>query len=205
MSALLARYRALPRAARWLVLLGLVVAVVLLVVDPILKATADLNGRADAAAAALADERALAERWSSLGPIRATFGRPLPPGPEAQRKQALYARVNQVLDRHRIRPEITERTATLRDDLANRDLLQGAERIDRLILDITFEAEPATVTAVLAELEQAPEIAAISRVQVRRADTGRGAAPGAGATRRVRAVLSPEAWVRVGGAAGGRA
>lgn len=204
MSALLQRYLSLPRAARWSVLAGAAILVYFLVVEKVVTRTSRLNTAADATAAALTHERELAEGWAGpgrpLAAARDAFGAPALPGPDARSKQALYERVNQILDKHKVaRPEIGERYAPLRDDRADK-FLDGTERIDRLILDLTFEADPATVIAVLADLEQSDEVAAVSRVQLRRLDAGRS---GQGPSRHVRAVLSPEAWVRVSTQAGG--
>lgn len=210
MKSLMSRYLAFPRAGRWLVLLCVVVGAYFLVVDPVLLKTNQLNDAADATADALAREKAIADDWAGpgrpLSAARDAFGEPLLPGADAQRKQALYTRVNQILDKHRVRPEISERTSTVRDDRTE-ILREGADRIDRLTLDLTFEADPATVIAVLSELEQAPEVTAVARVQMRRVETGRtggggGGGGAGGGGHRVRAVLSPETWVRVSAVSG---
>jgi hypothetical protein len=61
--------------------------------------------------------------------------------------------------------------------------------IDRLILEVTFEADPSTVISVLADLEKAPEVTTVSRVRIdktnNRDDT----------VRTVRATITPEAWI----------
>lgn len=205
MSNLLRQLRDLPRAAKWAVFAAAALVAYFVIVEPVVTRTGRLNAAADTTAAALTHERDLAEQWSGQGrPLaaaRSAFGAPALPGPDAQRKQALYQRVNQILDKHKVaRPEIGERYAPLRDDRGDR-FVDGTERIDRLILDLTFEADPATVVAVLSDLEQCDEVAAVSRVQLRRLDAGRS---GQGSGHHVRAVLSPEAWVRVSTQGGGR-
>ena len=90
-----------------------------------------------------------------------------------------------------------EAGAPLRD--ANADTLAGpGNRVDRFILDLTFEATPETAAAVIADLESAEEVAAVGRVQMRRVEAGRGER----SSGRIRVTLSPEAWILV--PAGGR-
>lgn len=66
------------------------------------------------------------------------------------------------------------------------------DRVERLVTDVQFEASPETFTAVLADLEQSPEVSSVSRVQVQR---GGSAGPNANA-RIVRVNLSVETWVK---------
>ena len=203
MNTLLARYAALPRAARWLILGGAFFVVYFAVIEPVLKRTYDLNTSADALAASLARERRLAAAWSDsntpAAAAKAAFGSPALPGPIEPRSRALYTRVSKIFEAHNIVPDIAERRVPLRADQVQA-LAGGGSRIDRFILDLTFEASPETAAEILAELERSEEVAAVGRVQIRRLDASRAGASGEGGPRRVRAVLSPEAWVIIPGA-----
>ncbi|MBX3357758.1 MAG: hypothetical protein KF745_04950 [Phycisphaeraceae bacterium] len=197
MTALLRRFHALPRAARWLTVFVACMIAYFAIIEPILDRTNAFVTAADNAEASLARERSLAADWSNparpLAVARTTFGTPALPGPVTSRTAALFARVNTILDAHNIRAEIAQKQVSLAAEQAA-ILAQPGERIDRLILDVTFEADPATVATVLAELERSDEVTAVSRVAIRRADSRSGRSESGSNT--VRAELAAEAWVR---------
>src|SRR5438876_420265 len=62
------------------------------------------------------------------------------------------------------------------------------ERVERRISEIQFDAAPEVVTEILADLERAPEVSAVSRVEMRRADRE-------GASRQLHATIAAETWV----------
>jgi hypothetical protein len=71
--------------------------------------------------------------------------------------------------------------------------------VERVVLDLTFEAPPETVMAIVSELEHAREVAAVARVDMRKAEARSGESGGGGSGERtVRATISPEAWVLTG-------
>jgi len=70
-----------------------------------------------------------------------------------------------------------------------RDVYGEGERIDRLVREVQFEGTPEQIAAVVSDLENAPEIAAVSRVQVRRGDQQDTAA------RMLKVTVAAEAWV----------
>lgn len=203
MSPLFARFSALPRAARWSILTAAVIVLYFAVIEPVLDATNSLRNRADATAAALARERDL-RTAAAPASAAAVLGSPALPAPAPQAKQALYKRIEAVFAEHRLNPDIIERTSPLRAPQAD-SLTAYDERLDRLILDLSFEAAPETVTSIIAQLEQAPEIAAISRLQLRRieparattpAPSGRAAQAQPAPAPRLRATIAAEAWVK---------
>jgi hypothetical protein len=201
MSRLRDLYVRLPRAARWVLWAAVVFVAYFVIAEPVLDKTYQLNERANNIESALARERSIAAAWSDTNTpaaaARAAFGAPLPPGPSEARTRALYTRINRILESHRLAADIAERRAPLRD--ANADTLAGpGNRVDRFILDLTFEATPETAAAVIADLESAEEVAAVGRVQMRRVEAGRGER----SSGRIRVTLSPEAWILV--PAGGR-
>jgi hypothetical protein len=196
MKSLLERFRALPRAARWLAYFGAFCLGYFLVIQPAIDQVNEFNGRAAAARDELGVEGvAKTQRQAVATQVRAglsIFGPVAFPGDPAERSQAFNRTINEVLSKHSIRGDrrIT-RTAPL--GTGPIDAVAGfGKRVDRLIMDLQFDASPEQVSAILADLESAPEVAAITRVQLRRETAGEGsAAPG----RMLRVSLSAEAWI----------
>lgn len=204
MSAITQKYNSLPRAARWLLLTVGVVVVYFGVVEPVLEATNAAKTRADLLATDLAKERALSSTDSEQGRVletgRRSFGEPLLPEDKANKPETLHSVVDRILEEHAVAKSTkSERHIRIAGDEAVKLLgsLVSTMTAERLILDISFEATPETVTAVLAALEQAREVAAISRVEIRRQDAGRDPRAGSSSSgsRIVKATISPEAWI----------
>jgi hypothetical protein len=212
MENLFAQYRALPRAARWALLATAGILLYFLAVEPTLDATNRLNVRADQLALGLRQEAALKATDSSPGRAIAdglqAFGQPVLPTDKAAAPDAIHRIVDAVLTRHGITKRTkNERLLPIRGDELTALLGPGTSpqmAVDRLVIDITFDAAPETVVAILGELEQAHEITAIARVEMRKADAGRspGAAPES-SSRIVKATISPEAWIAYEAPAGG--
>lgn len=188
--------RDLPRAGRWLLIAAGAFVGYFAIVQPVLDTILNLNGRAAGARSELGYEgRERAAREQAGAEVRAgtgMFGTVAFPGEAAERSQAFNRRINEVLSKNAVTGDrrIT-RTAPMEPGAMDAFAGQN-KRVDRLIMDIQFNASPEQVSAVLADLESSPEIAAISRVQLRR-ETGSegGAAPG----RTLRVNLSAEAWL----------
>ncbi len=205
---LIERFRALPRSVRWLAWLVAALVGYFGVVEPLLDWRTSLEARADALALSLEREQQLAAAASStsstLAVSRAMFGAPLLPGPDAARKQAFSARVNAILRDHNVVARITERQTPLREPQAA-SLVDPEFRVERLVLDLTFEAAPDTVAKVLADLEKAEEVSGVGRLSVRKAtETSRPGSKDAPA-RIVRAQISVETWIAVKSSALGAA
>lgn len=189
MSALLAWFRALPRAGRWALLAALGIGAYFAILEPIVDLTASYRLKGDRLESLLArgelDPGSPEGRAVLLG--IANFGEPLPPGPERERTEAFYTGVNEVLARHGVAsPRLTTRE---RVPIATAGPVPG----ERLIVDVQFESTPEVVTAVLADLEREPSVAGVSRVLLRRSAQS---ADKAGGTLQV--TLSPEAWIAAG-------
>jgi hypothetical protein len=199
-ASLLDRYGALPRSMRWLSWLVALLVGYFAVVEPLLDWRNTLEARADALAASLAREQELNSSSSSAGSTiavsRAMFGVPLLPGPDAARKQAFSARVNAIFRDHHVTPRITERQTPVRDSQAA-SLVDPEYRVERLVLDLSFEAPPETVTAILAELEKSEEVSAVGRLSVRKATEGQRPGAREAPSRVVRAQISVETWLSV--------
>lgn len=196
---LISKVQGLPRAARWALAAAVVIAAYFLIVEPALDAANRLNNRADVLAAGLAQERDLLVSDSPKGRVIADgekyFGEPLLPTDPANRAEAIHNVVDETLKQHGVtKRTLTERQIPMRPEEAA--LLSGKPEAtgDRLMLEITFEASPETIMAIVSELEQAKEVAAVTRVEIRRADTGRdkGSAP---VGRVLKATIVPESWL----------
>ena len=203
MNALLLKYNSLPRAGKWLVWALAVIVAYFGVVEPVLNATNAARARADTLAAGLDKERALTSPDSDQGRIlengRRSFGEPYLPEDPNNRPEALHSLVDTILEKRGVSSRVkSERRIRIAGDEAVKLLgpLAASSVVERLILDVTFEAAPDTIVAILADLEQAKEVAAVSRVEIRRLDTGggRSGAPASNA-KIVKATLSPEAWI----------
>jgi hypothetical protein len=210
MNRLIAQFRALPRAARWALAATLAILAYFVVVEPTLDATNRLTARNDQLAAGLKQEAALKAADSPQGRAIAdgqrSFGQPLLPTDKAATPDAIHRVVDAVLTRHGVTKRTkNERQIPIQGDNLTALLGPDAQRltVDRLVLDVTFEATPETVAAIVAELEQAKEITAVARVEMRKAEAGRGAAAEPAPGRFVKATISPESWIVSGAAAGG--
>lgn len=191
----LARYRDLPRAARWGVLAAAGLLAYFGIIEPALDATARLRARADQIEAGLRRERDLLGGAGEAGRAVALavehFGLPSHPGPRASRERDLRRRVDEILQSRGVRAlSITPSLVPL-----SRSGAPGAgPGVQRLVLEVRFESSPEDLAAIVRELELSPEVTAVGRVQAARADRDGGRSGPAG-DRVLRATVSPEVWV----------
>lgn len=196
------RARALPRSARWLVGAVVAFASYFLVVEPALEWKLGIDAKSDRVATRLdafrrgESARATAREAIDLGVRRITsvaF-----PEEQAARSQVFNRRIDDIFGKHGVR----DRTTRTRTSPLPRGPLDPAPpapshippntRLERLIADIQFTASPESVSALLADLEQTQEVAAVSRVSLEKPSGERGS------SERVLAVnLTVEAWVLV--------
>lgn len=195
-TPIIASFRSMPRAGQWLAYLGILCAVFFAIVQPVVDALLSINGRADGALRELARHSAAGQaRQQADAAVRAgtaALGVVAFPGDEAQRSEAFNRAINEVLARHHV---VGGRISTRRAPLAASplDAVAGeGRRVDRLIMDLQFDGTPEQVSAVISDLESTPEIAAVSRIHLRREAGGDG---GRALARTVRANLSAEAWL----------
>lgn len=196
MSTLLSRIKSWPRAMKWAILAAIGVTAYFMVIEPAIdtynvwKNTAD---QAEARLAAFDRDAEIRERERQTIELGLRqFGRVEFPGDERSRSEALSRVIEQVLTKHNVRERTqTTRRAPLGQGPIDR-ALEADQRVDRLIVDLQFDATPEQVAAVIADLEQSEVVAAVSRVQIRRAADGDRARPSG---RTVRANLSVEAWL----------
>lgn len=191
MSALLERFAALPRAARWGVLAGVLMVAYFAIVEPVLDATATASARADALQAGIDRRLAIAAGQSETSRVfalaAAQYGAPLPPG-GPERAAALNARIETVLrDRAVSALTIKARAPAALPRTAMPGVIPEGRQAQRLVLDVEFESAPDVAAAVIADLERIPEVAAISRLSMRKVERE--------GVKRVQVSVSPETWV----------
>lgn len=189
MSDLSDKFRTLPRAARWGVsALGILVAY-FIIAEPLIDKMNTLNSRADdrvGALVALTYDPSGSAADIALGVRK--FGEVLLPGDEQTRSVAFNRRVSSILEKHKIKDNSTTRKMPLGQGPL-KEVYGDVSRIDRLVREVQFEATPEDLAAVIAELESAPEVAAVSRIQIRRGDQKDTAG------RILKATVSAEAWI----------
>jgi len=165
-----------------------------LVVEPALDSTLRLGGSADALESRLRGASSSDQGFvSALGQVESgvqRFGAVNLPVETTAGSEAFNRRVAEILKAHGVR----DSTATDREvPVASGPLTQVYTaqnmRLDRLVKDLQFETTPDNVARVIADFERAPEIVAVSRVQITRLQSGRGVPAGT-----VRANITAEAW-----------
>ncbi len=189
---LIRTYRGLPRASQWAVLAGIAVIGYFAVIEPAVELLGRWNLKAKETTAdlkAFSREAQTGER--ALGGVAiglSYFGEVAPPGDSESRVEVFNRRIAEVLERHGIRESKTSgrKTSMAKGPLLN-SLGTGAA-VTREFSDLEFEATPEQVTAIVADLERVPEVAGVSRVQLRRVDAE-------GGSRLLRANVSVETWV----------
>jgi len=192
MPSLAQRWSKLPRAARWLVVFGLLVGFYFGVVEPLLTETAEANARADRAAGEL---EAFREQADSLEGAETTikigltnFG--LVEMPDARATDA-SDRIDAVLRKCDVEDWSFQQQ---RGVPLGRDAAPGlvedpdAEEVQRVVFNIQLTARADVVIDVIADLERSPELTAVGQIVLRRTDEERAL---------VQANIQPETWIIV--------
>ena len=189
MSTLTDKFRTLPRAGRWGIGALVLLAGYFVVVEPLIDKINSINTRADdrvGALVALTHDPSGSAADIALGVRK--FGEVLLPGDEQTRSVAFNRRVSTILDKHKIKDNSITRKMPLGQGPL-KEVYGESTRIDRLVREVQFEATPEDIAAVISELESAPEVAAVSRIQIRRGDQVDTAG------RILKVTLSAEAWI----------
>lgn len=194
MSEWMARWAALPRAAKWGIAAILALIAYFGAIEPGLDAMNRWNTRAAnkerelAAFARERDQRKGADKAASLGVSR--FGLVEPPGDPGERLEAFNRRIAEVLEKEGIRQSATSSgTAQLPPRSPLQKDLGDVARVEKITNDIRFDATPEQLARVVAALEQSPEIAGISYLQVQQGGSGPGSDK-----RALRVSLKVQAW-----------
>jgi hypothetical protein len=201
MNQLLQMFRSLPRAAQWGILAAVVFGGYFLVVEPILDITNRHDAAADAIEINLRRTGELSGEDSDDGRLLVSalknFGRPHLPNARETRPEAIQRVVDEILEDHGVETRTkNERNTTLTGDRAR--AIAGEDRLERFIVEVSFEADQATVAKIIADLEQSPVVSAVSRVKIDRTVVSSRNTDGAeAASGRVRATINAESWVLV--------
>lgn len=204
MSTLSARIASLPRAAKWLLALVAVVVGYFAMVEPGLNFLGTIRSKAQRIESDVRRDGELSDPSSEDGRLlalgRQNFGAPLPPGEKSNSAETLYRVVDRILKEHGIEDAaINERSSQLRSDYLG-TVLGDSGKVNRFILEVTFESDTQGALDVLAELEQAPEVSAVSKVRFDKLSVRSASADKADM---VRVTLAPEAWLSAGIETGG--
>lgn len=191
MSSLVDRWSSMSRPLQWSLWATAVLVLYFVAVDPALAAYGRWSSRADSKQAELtrfASERALrksADDATASGIAR--YGEVAPPAAAVNRSEALNSQITKILREEGIRtPTIASREQAMSGGPLSAKLAPD-ERLQRLVTDIRFEAPANQCARVLAALEQTPEVATVSRVQLSATGTDRNSGV-------VRAWFTVEAW-----------
>ena len=183
------RFQSLPRAARWGILAGGIFVSYFAIVEPMLDAINRANSAADDRATALTSlAKGATGGTSELALGIRKFGDISLPGDPDTRSVALNRRVSDVLKKHNIKDSTSTSRVMPLGQGPLKDVYGESERIDRLIREVVFDATPEDIAGVISDLESSPEVAAISRVQIRRGDNKDTAG------RILKATVAAEAW-----------
>jgi hypothetical protein len=192
LNSVLAAYRDLPRAGKWGVAAALALVAYFAVVEPVIEKSAELSLRAEQRTLELTSfqrEQGTGEgARAALAVGISRYGEVAWPEEQGARVDAFNRRIADVLRRHGVTGQRTmTRTASMpRGPLL--DALGPGAAVTRHTNDLQFDATPEQISAILAELEKSPEVAAVSRVHLRRNDEQERA-------RLLRANISVETWV----------
>lgn len=201
---LIDRYRSLPRVGKWCVWACGVLIGYLGVVEPAVNEMQRVSGGVEKLERVLARSAELTSSESSTGRMvregMEAYGRPMMPDDPGNTPDQLQRTIDRILAEHGLVATKSEKSTVFRasrTELTDRARAQfkGGE-LQRLAIDVTFEADQKGVASVIAALERSPHVAAISRVRIDRVERReREGSP------LVRATVSPEAWVlvRMGG------
>ena len=163
-------WRELPRVVKWAAAGLGILALYLGVVDPALaKIQAwSVNDRTlETQLRSRAGDAARDTQWVQtieLGKRR--FGSVLPPGDEQKRPLELGQAVDEVLRRHGVsEASKSSRRASLPPGELTKKLA-AERRLGIAVQDVRFNATPEVASRVLADLEQMPVVASVSRVEI---------------------------------------
>ncbi|HLO40124.1 MAG TPA: hypothetical protein VK176_03810 [Phycisphaerales bacterium] len=192
MSSLLSKFQSLPRSARWLLAAGAGVGGYFLVVEPVVEYVSKLNSESDSMAIQLARTdaerraRAGAEETIRLGISR--FGMVEFPGDPEARPVDFNRQVSEVLSKHGLKEDATTRSSSLSAGPLS-GIVGSDKRVERIVKELQITAPPEKVIQLIADLEQLPTVATVSRVQIRKPSENEQAG------RMVKADISVETWV----------
>lgn len=192
MSSLVATYRSLPRSVRWILIGGAGILGYFVVLEPTVEYVTRLNSESDSMASQLARTdaerraRAGAEEVIRLGISR--FGNVEFPGDPEARPVEFNKQISETISRHGLKEDATTRSSTLSAGPLS-GIVGTDKRVERIVKELQVTATPEQVIKLIADLEQLPTVATVSRVQIRKPSENEQAG------RKVKADISVETWV----------
>ncbi|MGQ0627968.1 MAG: GspMb/PilO family protein [Phycisphaerales bacterium] len=195
-SPIVTRWRTAPRALKWGLAFLAFIALYFGAIEPAVNSLNELNLKADNLAKDLREKAKVREETAGAARLveQATgfFGRPTLPETQKDRQARLERRVNQIFSAHKVSGQRTQyRDPSPLSGDTPKALAPAGRRLDKLIVELSFETDTETLAAIVRELESAPEIATISRVQLRRQSGGRNRSNEIGP---LPVTLTAEAW-----------
>jgi hypothetical protein len=192
MSSLVATYRSLPRSVRWVLIGGAGILGYFVVLEPTVEYVTRLNSESDSMASQLARTdaerraRAGAEEVIRLGISR--FGNVEFPGDPEARPVEFNKQISETISKHGLKEDATTRSSTLSAGPLS-GIVGTDKRVERIVKELQVTATPEQVIKLIADLEQLPTVATVSRVQIRKPSENEQAG------RKVKADISVETWV----------
>jgi len=192
MTTLAARYVALPSVMKFAIIALSIVGVYFGLAEPALDRINQLSSRADGKSALLKKHAkgaaALKDAADAVETGIRHFGAVEAPVDSEERPLKFNQAVDKILNQHEVRESTsTSRTAPIGPGPLT-SKVAGDYRVDKLMKDIQFIADPASAAAVIADLERLPLVSTISQLQIRQAE-------GKDKTKIVRVKMVVETWV----------
>lgn len=192
-SPLVARWKAVPRAVQWAIIAAALMILYFVAIEPALGKMATWSSRADTKESDLnkfdSNRRARADADNSARLGVTNFGKVNPPGDASTQSQEFNRKVLDTIEAAGIkRPTIASRTVPLSNTNPLVRAMGSDFTVQRLVNEITCDAEPEQIAKFLAALEQSPDVATISRLNIRQINAE------SDQNRLVRASLAVESW-----------
>jgi hypothetical protein len=196
--------RELPRAVVWLIWAGAVLIAYFVIVEPSLIWAQDMNTEADRlAAVAEAQAQPLREANKALSALQAgstedlsfalrlaeaRLGPVAQPGEEQERATAFDRLLKDLVAAYEIDDvNLRSKPAQTMGQQGSLELTDSRYEVRRLVVDLQFTTTPATMTALLRDLEASPLVTAVSKTQITRIPD----------TSQVKCTVTPESWIKV--------
>ncbi|GEM_PF-1580028 len=173
---LLARLWALPRSVQWAMWGGLAFAAYFGIVEPVLNRTSEMSGRASALEASLrtyAASKSKLDAAASMAKVgERQFGLVALPVDTTKRSTEFSSAIDEIFKRHGISNMTSGNRSTPLEKGSLVTLMgaSGQQRVEKLVNDLSFQATPEQVIAVLADLEREPLVTTIPRINIRQSD-----------------------------------
>ncbi|MFN5662718.1 MAG: hypothetical protein ACK48N_11610 [Planctomyces sp.] len=201
------RWGSLPRSGKWISALVVVLVAYFGLVEPVMLATDRLRTQADALEAELRDrasaKAALESTSAELERALIAFGPVKAPVRGGDPLAALDRRLSTIRSAHSVQ-ERQRRLATRGEPISRDGVrfvgsgLANGQPLERFTIEWQFEGTTDALMRVLADLEKAPEVHAVSSVQLRRLPNPRAMGGGDATTGQISVTLVSETWAVAG-------